>query len=242
MSKWQDLIPQIHGTLPGGVPLRRTECSGPTPAKVAFLGVYPALTEKKMFTVGDNLMWLPTQVEAQSFAPASKSGAEIEDNYLAPLALTRSHVFIFDMVPYFLANTSTSSSGRSMADNVHLYEESTGTLTGITARPKEEEFLQYANEMPGNLDRLADYMGKCQPELLFTLGTEPAAFVRRITFTEAASQVDQLLYADPIDLDVFGTRTRVVHLVHPHHFIKRTKKWVERHREWCVAFGQVLSL
>ena len=240
MSKWQDLIPQIHGTLPGGVPLRRTECSGPTPTKVAFLGVYPALTEKRLFTVGDTRMWLPTQVEAESFAPASKSGAEIEDNYLAPLALTRSDVFIFDMVPYFLANTSTSSSGRSMADNVRLYEEATGTQTGILARPKEEEFLQYANGMPGNLDRLTDYMARCQPNLLFTLGTEPAAFVRGLTFTEAASQVDQLLYAQPEELDVFGLRTRVVHLVHPHHFIKRTRKWVDRHRAWCGSHGVAL--
>jgi hypothetical protein len=186
-------------------------------------------------------MNLPVEVERESFAPGSASGAEVERNYLEPLGLSRGEVFIFDLVPYYLANTTVNrNSGRSMADNVRHYEQATGETTGIAARPSGEDFLALVREMPGNLDRLAVYLDKCRPRLLLTLGTEPAAFVRGLAFSEARASVDRIFYAPPERVEVSGTTVQVVHLVHPHLFIKRNAKWTGRHNDWCRDHGRAL--
>jgi len=237
---WQATLPDRAGVLPGGGVLRRTDPSGPAPATIAILGVYPALTGKRIFTIDGVRMTLPTEVEGLSFEAGSASGAEIDGNYLRPLNLTRRDVFITDMMPYFLANTTRSSSGRSMADNVRLYESSTGMNTGIEARPSPAKLVKLASEMPGNLDRLRDYLGQCEPRLLLTLGTEAAAFVRGMTFSAASRQVDELLYGQPVRTSFLGIDAQVVHLVHPHLFIKRNAKWMERHHEWCSTKGRHL--
>ena len=241
MSDWQTLIPPTSGVLPGGLPLCRTDPGGSAPAPIAFLGVYPALTRQRQFQVDGTRMNLPVEVERESFASGSASGAEVDQHYLAPLGLKREDVFIFDLVPYYLANTTVNrSSGRSMADNVRLYEQATGETTGIAARPAGEDFLSIVREMPGNLDRLADYIDRCQPRLLLTLGSEPAAFVRGMTFKEARARVDRLFYAPPERVEVSGTAFQVVHLVHPHLFIKRNAKWTGRHADWCRDHGLAL--
>lgn len=232
---WEDLLPAVHGTLPGGADLRRTDAGGPAAAPLAILGVYPALTKKKQMTVGGTRMQLPTAVEASSFEPGSASGAELDDNYLTPLGLTRGDVRITDLLPYYLANTTRSSSGRSMADNIAIYERVTGVRTGIEARPSGHALLEKAHDMPGNLERLADVLGATRG--ILTLGTEAAAFVRGIHFDEARKRVDDVLYADPVDVTFLGHTRRVVHLVHPHLFIKRNAKWIGRHRAWCEAWG-----
>ena len=241
MTPWQILLPHVRGTLPGGQPLRRTDASGPPDARVLILGVYPAATKVRPFTVNGTRMNLPTEVEAESFDPASASGAEIDDNYLTPLGLKRPTVLITDLVPYFLANTSVSAgSGRSMADNIRIYEEAYGASTGIERRPQGEAFLNLARVMAGNVERLTDIVSRCRPALVLTLGTEPAALLRNLTFAAASAQVDDLLYAPSARLQVFGFETDVVHLVHPHLFIKKNAKWMGRHREWCATTGRAL--
>ena len=240
MTDWRTHLPETIGVLPEGGVLRRTDPSGPAPAAVAVLGVYPALTGKRIFTIDGVRMTLPTKVEGRSFEVGSASGAEIDDNYLHPVGLSRHDVFITDMMPYFLANTTKSSSGRSMADNVQLYEQSTGLVTGISPRPPPAKLVKLAVELPGNMDRLRDYFSQCQPRLLFTLGTEAAAFVRGMSFAAASKGVDDLLYGQAERLTVLGIETMVVHLVHPHLFIKRNAKWMKRHRDWCLASGRDL--
>lgn len=240
MTGWQGLLPDTIGVLPDGGVLRRTDPSGPTPAAVAVLGVYPALTGKRIFTIDGVRMTLPTEVEGRSFETGSASGAEIDANYLLPLGLSRREVFITDMMPYFLANTTRSSSGRSMADNVRLYEQSTRVETGIQPRPSPAKLVKLAGDLPGNIGRLRDYFGQCQPLLLLTLGTEAAAFTRGLSFAAASKQADGLLYGQAERLSVFGIDTTVVHLVHPHLFIKRNDKWMKRHRDWCSTSGREL--
>ena len=241
MNDWQTHIPATAGVLPGGAPLCRTDPGGSPSAPVAILGVYPALTRQRQMQVGGTRLNLPVEVERESFAPGSASGAEVDRHYLEPLGLGRDQVFIFDLAPYVLANTTVNrSSGRSMADNVRLFEQDSGTATGIVARPGGEGFLTFVREMPGNLDRLAHYLGCCQPRLLLTLGTEPAAFVRGLSFNEAQRRVDALFYAPPESVEVLGISVRVVHLVHPHLFIKRNAKWTARHNEWCRDHGRAL--
>ena len=240
VPEWQTLLPSCVGSLPGGGELRRTEPSGTMPAFVAILGVYPALTDKRIFTVDGVRLTLPTEVEGRSVEVGSASGAKIDDNYLNPLGLTRADVVITDMMPYYLANTTKSSSGRSMADNVAFYEGVTGEKTRIQPRPAPAQLVELATELPGNLDRLRDYLGACRPRLVLTLGTEAAAFVRGISFHDAKRKVDGLLYADDERRSFLGIDAAVVHLVHPHLFIKRNVKWMNRHRVWCATRGRAL--
>lgn len=240
-SAWRILLPDVVGTLPGGGVLRRTDASGKADARIVFLGVYPAATKVRQVTVSATRINLPVEVEAASFDAASASGAEIDDNYLGPLGITRADALITDLVPYFLANTTESASGRSMADNIQLYENATGTKTGITPRPDGDGLLELARKMPGNLDRLSDIVGHTRPKLVFTLGIEPAAFLRGVTYAWARPRADELLYAAPVRLDVFGVEVDVVHLVHPHLFIKRNVKWMGRHAAWCSTVGRELA-
>ncbi|MDP3156043.1 MAG: hypothetical protein Q8N23_25440 [Archangium sp.] len=104
--------------------------------------------------------------------------------------------------------------------------------SGIEARPPPDELVALAREMPGNLDRLASYFEQHKPTMLFTLGAEAAAFVRGTTHSAIQRRVDEVLYSAPHSARVFGRDVTVVHLVHPHLFIKQNEKWMGRHRHW----------
>ena len=237
---WESLLPKSRGTLPNGNPMPRTDPSGSLDAKVFFLGAYPAATAIERVMVDGTAMMLPTAVETESFASGSKSGQELDSHYLKPLRLERRDVLITDMVPYFFANTTESGSGRSMADNIARYEKHANRSTGIETRPLPADLVKLARDLPGNLDRLGDYLRRCSPKLLFTLGAEAAAFVRSEDHDAVATRVDELFYAPPAALDVLGVRVEVVHMVHPHLFIKKNAKWMTRHRAWCDEAGSKL--
>lgn len=254
MTTWQTHIPEVNGILPGGKKLRRTDPSGACTAKIAFLGVYPAATEVKQISVAGKRLNLPTDVEHESFALGSASGREFEGHYLAPLDLERREVMVTDMLPYYLANTSVLGEGkrtprkerakaaprRSMADNVAAYEQAMRVQTGIKSRPPPNTLLKLASDMPGNHERLRWYFGQYSPKLLLTLGRESAAFVRGVTFDDAQAMGDELFYGGPMTRTFAGVRVAVVHLVHPHMFIKQIAKWTTKHREWCAETGRML--
>lgn len=238
---WEALIPPTRGVLPNGTPLRRTEPSGSFSAPIMVLGAYPAATSTKASLVGGVRMTLPTSVEGESFEATSKSGHELDEHYLAPLGLRRADVCITDLMPYYLANTTrNTSSGRSMADNLALYERHNNVRLGIDARLPPPQLVAGARTMPGNVDRLKDYVERCRPRLMFTLGAEPAAFVRGEAFDSVSRRAGTLFYSAAEELDVLGVRVGVVHLVHPHLFIKRNATWMQRHREWVAASGLAL--
>jgi hypothetical protein len=114
-SGWRLLLPRVNGQLPNGVPLTRTEPSGSFSARIGILGAYPAAAGTRQTKVDGVAMQLPVAVEAESFAPTSESGRKLDTSYLQPLGLGRDDVLITDIVPYYLANTTPSTSGRSMA-------------------------------------------------------------------------------------------------------------------------------
>lgn len=49
-----------------------------------------------------------------------------------------------------------------------------------------------------------------------------------------------LFYADAAEREVLGRAVRVVHLVHPHLFIKRNERWMRRHEGWVHEVGRRL--
>ncbi len=234
-SHWTTQITDCLGALPFGGDLVRTDPGGPPQAPVAFLGVYPAATRVVKRRVGVEYMNLPLEVERTSFEPGSESGKYLDERYLEPLGLDRRQAFMFDMMPYFLANTARSGKdGRSMWDNICAYQKATDEQLAVKPRPTPEKLLEECRSMPGNLERLVEYLGSCRPELLLTLGTEAAAFSRGCGI---AKVVKELLYAVPVEISLLGIKVRVVHLTHPGNLM-RNPAWRERHEVWCRGAGR----
>jgi hypothetical protein len=93
--------------------------------------------------------------------------------------------------------------------------------------------------MPGNHERLQDYFGRMSSPLLLTLGVEVAALVRGESYATVNRHKKETFYADPVEMEVFGTGCRVVHLVHPGLLMSRRPQvegWRNRHRDWCAGF------
>src|SRR4051812_7593915 len=121
MPSYSAMIPELLGALPLNGVLRRTEPGGPSTARVGFLGIYPAVTELGRWEHEGETYQLPLAVEKTSFESSSSSGREIDAQYLTPLEISRDAVMFFDIMPYYLANTSVSGEdNRSMWSNVDL--------------------------------------------------------------------------------------------------------------------------
>jgi hypothetical protein len=241
-AQWEDLLPSIRGSLPSGSPVHRTDPSGSFASKLAISGLYPAGRVRPTM-VGNRRMNLPYQVERVSFeAGISASANHIEQHYLEPLGITREQVLMFDIMPYFMANTRVTD-GRSMADNFLEYERLTGKRLGVQPRPPEADLVRLARSMPGNVDRLKCILARSEARLLLTLGSEAAAFVRGEDYRSVNSRAAKLFYREPVLVDVLGVQIQVVHLAHPGLLMTaqaRAAGWVDRHDNWCRSVGREL--
>lgn len=239
-ATWSDLLPEVRGTLPLGGQLRRTDPGGVCPAPIAFVGLYPALTRRRVHRCADGktMINLPFEVEARSFE-GSKSAKDLDARYIGPLGLARQPVFLVDLYPYYFANTAVGDNGRSMADNVERYERETNYETAAKRRPKPDDIVDLCRTLPGNAERLANYFQQCRPALIVTLGKEVAAYVRGYAIAEEAQRH---LYWPPSETDVFGVPGRVVHCAHPGLLMRRPDEdpWCRRHEEWCAGAGKAL--
>jgi len=221
---WELLLPAIKGALPLGGTLCRTDPGGNPLADTLILGVYPAQTGHRLWQ-GRRV---PVAVERTSFEPTSKSGADLERYYLAPLGLRRDDVFLVDLMPYFFARTARGKkSGRSAWDNLVAHAEATGESCAALPQPLDDDMLAASRNLAGNLERLACYIQMSQASRLLTLGNIPAAFVRGFT---KAKKAQPFLYSPPITADVVGKQMEVTHLAHPG--ILHNASWIEQHRAW----------
>ncbi len=221
----------------------RTDANGSTESPVAFLGVYPAATRLCRKSVGGKVLNLPLEVERRSFEETSRSGRDLDEHYLKPLGLTREMVYLVDMMPYFLANTAVGKSGRSMAENIRLYDrqQPAGRKLGIEPRAEPDALIDRCRTMRGNRGRLDHLLGSSRAKVLFTMGAEAAACARGFDTEKEGRAV---LYAEPARLDVFGLVTTVYHLVHPGLLMRAAKRrnaWVEKHEHWQRETGPRLS-
>lgn len=236
MATWMQRLPAARGPLPLGGELLRTDAGGPADAPVALLGVYPAAMRLGRWTHEGRAYQLPVEVERTSFEPSSRSGRDLDGRYLEPLGLSRSSVLLVDVWPYYLATTA-GRRGRSMADNVRRYEEVTGVKTAVEARPSPDALLARARELPGNLDRLADVLGRPALRLLLTLGNEAAAFIREL---HSAKSAQAFLYQPAAELEFLRRKLRVVHLTHPGNLMRKQSEWQGTHTSWCSGMGRSL--
>jgi hypothetical protein len=234
-SNWRELLPSVRGTLPLGGPLVRTEPGGSPHAPIAFLGAYPSATRLARTKLGSDLLLLPAATEATSFEPSSRSGAQLKTYCLEPLGLCIEDVRTFDLMPYFLANTAEQD-GRSMWASIERYNQATGSPCAVLPRLPPDRLLRDAREMPGNEERLAEYLSAGALRLLITLGNEAAAWTRGLT---RAGDAQRLLYGDAEVLQVQGRELLVVHLAHPG-TLPRNAAWRERHAARCTEKGRAL--
>jgi hypothetical protein len=236
-NDWRKWLPDEIGKLPLGGVLRRTEANGSPQARIALLGIYPAATRWQTFARNGMTLKLPVEVESHSFESSSRSGGDLDIKYFNLLGIARDDVLMLDLVPYFFANTSKAKvSSRSMWENIQVYTQLTGEKTAVQPRPAEDDLLQLCRTMPGNMDRLAEYLSSPELQLLITLGRESAAFVRG---HEHAADGQQHLYADLDPIELFGRKIAVVHLVHPGQ-LQRGNEWKERNESWCKTTGRDL--
>lgn len=237
-AAWTKQLPEIRGALPLGGQLMRTDPRGPTPAPIAFVGLYPALTEKKMWTSKGGRCWVPTAVERTSFE-GSASAKELREKYLMPLGLSEDEVFLIDLYPYYLANVAVGVKGRSMADNVKSYRLAERKRIAVKRRPGDDAMVRWCRELPGNLERLSWWFDRCDPRLVITLGREAAAFARGFKGQGAARRAQELLYTPAEPSTEFGpTSRRVVHCAHPGLLMRNGKgPWNRVHEAWCCGAG-----
>lgn len=241
VAPWEELLPANRGSLPLGGQLVRTDPSGPTPARIAIVGLYPALTRTKRYASSDGPRLLPVEVESHSFE-GSRSAAEIHAKYLAPLKLDRKQVFFIDLYPYYLANARVGKNKRTMWDNVVTYKRETKKKVAVQCRPSDDEMVKLCSALPGNKERLADYFGRCKPRLVITLGNEVAAFARGL---RSATKAQEYLYdpsPTPDYTNAFGpNHLRVVHCAHPGILMSpQGAEWNRKHAEWCAGEGAAL--
>ena len=234
---WQKDIPHRLGALPFDGDLLRTEPGGNPSAKIGFLGVYPALTKTTLFEHEGQRMPVPIAVERESFAEGSASGKHLRVHYLEPMGVTWEDVRTMDMAPYFMANTSMSkSSGRSMWDNVCIYSKEEKRELAVIPRPTPNELVEMCRTMPGNRERLTQYMTESNIEDLLTLGSEAAAFVRG---SRTVRKGQEFLYSRPVEMAFMGKVVRVHHLAHPGNLMyvsEKNKKWRKAHEGWCASW------
>jgi hypothetical protein len=244
-STWEAAIPADGGALARGGRLVRTDPSGPVPARIAIVGLYPAVTRLGRFVSKDGVRLVPVEVERNSFCGSASAG-EIDGKYLAPLNLTRQQVFLIDLYPYYLATTAKSGkTGRTMWDNIAAYSREKEHVA-VRRRPADDEMIKWCRTLPGNRERLAWWFQRCQPRLVITLGNEVAAFARGYAGTGAAKRAQMHLYEDgePFKTIAFGTAPLpVVHCAHPG-ILMRDKKggaWARKHADWCAGQGRTLA-
>ncbi len=236
-APWEEHLPASLGALPLGGKLVRTEPRGPTPAPIAIVGLYPALTSKKQWP-GRGGRWVPTEVEKHSFE-GSSSATELEKKYLAPLKLHENQVFLIDLYPYYLANAAVGKNGRTMWDNVVAYGRETKEELAIRCRPDDDAMVALCRSLNGNKERLSWWFARCKPRLVITLGREAAAVARGYDGEGAAKKGQDDLYCEPFESTAFGPNVlRVVHCAHPGVLMRENAgKWNEKHDEWCSGDG-----
>lgn len=235
---WEDLIPFDRGPLPWAPQYRfhRTNLGGNPEARIALLGVYPTLTAVIRYADGSQRYNLPKEFEEESFLPGSASGAEIAENYFKKLGMKRTDVCIFDMMPYPFANTTCGKNGRSMWTNIERYCQAHDTTSPIRPRPDPDALLYECRSMPGNQERLIEYLNPGTRQILITLGNEFAAYVRGYT---RAKDGQPHLYGQPERIQLFGTNILIVNLAHPG-IVMKNSDWRKRHLDWCENTGRAL--
>ncbi len=234
-AAWEKLLPRYRGRLPGGGELVRTDPGGASKAHIAILGLSPDETRSRAVKLGRERLLLPAEVEARSFE-GSASGVELREKVLLPLGLRDDQVCLLHAYPYYLAS-DLGRGDRSTWTQIRKWRAQSGETDDVQERPMPSKMAEACRALPGNLDRLADQLKRCQATLLLTIGAETAALVRGFDLSDA----QRSLYAPAETREVFGQNLVVVHLAWPGIFLSPLgAHWRARHEAFCAGEGAAL--
>lgn len=248
-------------------PVKKVEQLDRTPKRIFILGVYASAVHAKWYSPkGKTLIkalavasepyifWRGDAVEdiigniklpegVGKLVPADKdfngpSGLALDKEYLIPLGLkNRNQCWLCDLVPYSMMNLSQLS---AIKRNVDFLTEL--NIPFPTLKEASLENREISNE---RRQEILDEIKLSQAEYLITLGNEPITnFISKL-----CPEINELdrgkSYGYPIEIDLEGTKIKLIRLVHPRQAGRlglHDNDWFEAHQSWKTEAQSKIGL
>lgn len=246
---------------PFGNPIQDVKQKDQTPKRVFILGVYASAvhaawyspkgkklvnalgvaSEPEIFWRGENASEIISKIEVPAecgfLMPASNkfngaSGRSLDDLYLYPMGLSRSNVWLCDLLP-----RSRMNSGQERAlKRRYLLWLKAGVLPEYNW-PK----VPYRFASADRIKEIVIELKKSKPETLALLGDKPIKqFLRQ--FLPSATNLKNLTrdgkdYGKTFKVEIDGFKVNVLPLVHPRQASRlgaSSKEWSKIHRKWII--------
>jgi uracil-DNA glycosylase len=256
-----EIVPDAY--FPFGEPLKLVKQRDRSPKTVFVLGVYASAvhakwlspkgkvlcralavaSEPEIFWKGDNAIEIISQItvpqEAGYLEPAEDrfngpSGRALDELYLEPLGLSRSNVWLCDLVPHSLMNKVQKEAIKNRYNQKR--EEHGLKEASIKEKPKNLTDENRRNEILAELE-------ESQAKTIILLGNEPIKwFLSHVSDCKKTqlSEFGDETYGDPVLVNINGKEYTVIPLTHMRqggslgwHNVKWErlhKNWVERER------------
>ncbi len=145
------------------------------------------------------------------------SGVELEQNYIAPLGISRSECWITDLVKVFLFKEG----------HTRRYHQ-----LGVDVIENRSRFKEYAEK---SLVWLEEEVRLANPKAVFLLGVEVTSIIFGISETKAKSYLDGRIRT----LNLGGQDTRVICLPHPGIVMKTSARnpWPQKFRDEIIPMA-----
>lgn len=240
---------------PFGMPLQKVEQKDKTPKKIFVLGVYASAvhaevkdnngktvaralavaSEPEIFWRGDNAAEIIRQISIADSrytlsAPADRSmngpsGQTLDEHYLQPLNVTRTDVWLSDLLPESRINGKQKAAIERLGLQTTIPDFSRAELNNGKRR----------NEI------LSELVAS-KAERLVLLGDDPIKYFLRYV---ADCKYDKLsdfgetpeTYGQPVEMNIGGSNIQVVALCHPRQAGRlgaSNPKWTNLHRHWII--------
>jgi hypothetical protein len=245
---------------PFGQPLRYVKQQDRSPKKVFILGVYgsavhakwfpqgggeplyPALavaSEPEIFWRGENAAEIISKIvippEAGYLEPAEEyngpSGKTLDELYLTPLGLSRSDVWLCDLVPHSLMN-------QNQRDAIQKSYDPLREKYGLPAAsiPERHRPLNMEDNRP---DKILAELEESQAETIILLGDEPLEFFlsvvsdcKKTKLKEFGEDTETYGLEHPVNIN--GKAYTILPLTHPGTLIRHLEKWERLHINWVA--------
>jgi hypothetical protein len=151
------------------------------------------------------------------------SGRVAEDEVIFPLQLAREDVWLTDCLDSYQLSVGMQ---RAISDVYIPFASDHGLpIPDLPTHPSTKGIISRAQ-----IERLREEIGRCQPDLLITLGEAALAVVLRVLETDQVIRLSQTQgYGELIDTTFRARRLSMRALVHPG---QRSPTWREAHVRW----------
>jgi hypothetical protein len=259
MQNISETVPNAQ--FPFGQPLKLVKQQDRSPKKVFVLGVYASAvhakwfspdgkvlcqalavaSEPEIFWKGENAAEIISKIaippEAGYLEPAEEyngpSGQKLDDLYLTPLGLSRSNVWLCDLVPHSFMNPGQKNAIQKHYDP--LYEKYGLSAASIPEEPSDLVDPNRRNEILAELE-------ESQADTIILLGNDPlrcflskVSDCKKTSLTEFGKNTET--YGSPLSVNINGKGYTVMPLAHvrqgggigPH-----DDEWERLHANWVA--------